>query len=119
MNDIDDVEKHMPGLINATVDYYRFYKIPEGKPENEFAFGGKPKDAHFARELVEEVHGHWKVLMERSSTSHQIDRSCTECDFHSKISPEEAKALIDTQPDKGPDDPIPASANLYNYCKET
>lgn len=56
LNDLGDVEKHMPGLINATVDFYRFYKIPEGKPENKFAFDGEPQDAQFARDIVEEVH---------------------------------------------------------------
>ncbi|KAK3751997.1 hypothetical protein QZH41_010965, partial [Actinostola sp. cb2023] len=44
MNDIDDVEKHMPGLLNATVDWFRIYKVPSGKPMNEFAFDAECKN---------------------------------------------------------------------------
>ncbi|XP_014679297.1 PREDICTED: inorganic pyrophosphatase-like [Priapulus caudatus] len=31
LNDITDVEKHMPGFLNATVEWFRVYKIPTGK----------------------------------------------------------------------------------------
>jgi inorganic pyrophosphatase len=44
LNDIDDVETHMPGLLSATVEWFRFYKVPDGKPVNEVAFGGQFKD---------------------------------------------------------------------------
>jgi len=44
VNDIHDVEKHMPGLLDATVEWFRFYKVPDGKPVNEVAFDGKFKD---------------------------------------------------------------------------
>jgi hypothetical protein len=41
--DMDDVEKYMPGFMQNTVDWFRCYKIPDGKPENNFAFDGKAK----------------------------------------------------------------------------
>jgi hypothetical protein len=31
----------LPGLLEATHQWFRIYKIPDGKPENKFAFGGK------------------------------------------------------------------------------
>jgi len=41
---IDDVRKHKPGYLEATVDWFRLYKVPDGKPENQFAFNGEFKD---------------------------------------------------------------------------
>ena len=29
--------------MQATVEWFKIYKIPDGKPLNEFAFEGKPK----------------------------------------------------------------------------
>lgn len=42
--DIDDVTRLKPGYLEATVDWFRRYKIPDGKPENQFAFSGEFKD---------------------------------------------------------------------------
>ena len=33
LNDVEDVERHLPGLIRATNEWFRIYKIPDGKPE--------------------------------------------------------------------------------------
>ncbi|KAJ7396940.1 pyrophosphatase (inorganic) 2 [Pitangus sulphuratus] len=43
-HDIDDVKKHKPGYLEATVDWFRLYKVPDDKPENHFAFNGEFKD---------------------------------------------------------------------------
>lgn len=42
--DISDVERLKPGYLEATVDWFRRYKVPDGKPENEFAFNAEFKD---------------------------------------------------------------------------
>ena len=42
--DIEDVKKYKPGYLEATLNWFRFYKIPEGKPENQFAFNGEFKN---------------------------------------------------------------------------
>ena len=39
-NVVSDVEKVMPGYLEATRDWFRIYKFPTGKPMNEFAFNG-------------------------------------------------------------------------------
>lgn len=44
LTDIDDVKKYKPGYLEATLNWFRFYKVPEGKPENRFAFNGEFKD---------------------------------------------------------------------------
>jgi inorganic pyrophosphatase len=42
--DIQDVERYFPELIKATHHWFKIYKIPDGKPANEFAFNGECKD---------------------------------------------------------------------------
>ena len=31
LNDIDDINTHMPGFIAATVEWFKIYKMPDGK----------------------------------------------------------------------------------------
>ncbi|OAQ72405.1 inorganic pyrophosphatase [Pochonia chlamydosporia 170] len=63
LNDIEDVERHLPGLMRATNEWFRIYKIPDGKPENQFAFTGESKNKAFANGIIEECHNAWKVLI--------------------------------------------------------
>ncbi|KAJ3126524.1 Inorganic pyrophosphatase [Nowakowskiella sp. JEL0407] len=63
LNDIEDVEKHLPGLLRATNEWFRIYKIPDGKPENNFAFNGEAKNKKYALEVVQETHEAWKKLI--------------------------------------------------------
>lgn len=41
---IEDVRKSRSGHLEATVDWFKKYKVPDGKPENQFAFNGQFKD---------------------------------------------------------------------------
>ncbi|WBW73777.1 inorganic pyrophosphatase Ipp1 [Schizosaccharomyces osmophilus] len=63
LNDIEDVERHMPGLIRATNEWFRIYKIPDGKPENSFAFSGECKNSKYAEEVVRECNEAWERLV--------------------------------------------------------
>nr|ACO11583.1 Inorganic pyrophosphatase [Caligus rogercresseyi] len=79
LHDIEDIQKYMPGFIEATVDWFRIYKIPDGKPPNVFAFDGKPRDRAFALNILSELHHQWKSLMNRSDEKvpDSISRACT------------------------------------------
>jgi len=63
LNDIEDVERHLPGLIRATNEWFRIYKIPDGKPENQFAFSGEAKNKKYAMEIIHETHEAWRRLI--------------------------------------------------------
>uniref|UniRef100_A0A914RWB1 inorganic diphosphatase n=1 Tax=Parascaris equorum TaxID=6256 RepID=A0A914RWB1_PAREQ len=52
INSTEDVEKHFPGLLRATQEWFRVYKIPTGKPANQFGFDGQYKDAEFAHKVA-------------------------------------------------------------------
>lgn len=60
---MEDVERHFPGLIRATNEWFRIYKIPDGKPENHFAFSGEAKNKKYALDVVSETHEAWKRLI--------------------------------------------------------
>jgi inorganic pyrophosphatase len=65
LNDLEDVEVHMPGAVAALHHWLRHYKMPT---LNEFAFGGMAQSRKFAEELVEETHEEWEKLVgERGS----------------------------------------------------
>lgn len=63
LNDIEDVEKYFPGLLRATNEWFRIYKIPDGKPENQFAFSGEAKNKKYALDIIRETHESWKQLI--------------------------------------------------------
>ncbi|XP_060801782.1 uncharacterized protein LOC106130262 [Amyelois transitella] len=59
---VADVERLFPGLLRATVEWFRLYKVPDGKPVNQFAFDGEAKDKEFAYKVIDEVHEFWRAL---------------------------------------------------------
>lgn len=63
LNDIEDVERHLPGLLRATNEWFRIYKIPDGKPENQFAFSGECKNKKYATDIVRECAEAWERLI--------------------------------------------------------
>ncbi|RMX79328.1 hypothetical protein D0867_16491, partial [Hortaea werneckii] len=63
LNDIEDVERHLPGLLRATNEWFRIYKIPDGKPENQFAFSGECKNRKYAMDVVRECAEAWEKLI--------------------------------------------------------
>jgi len=75
LNDVEDVERHLPGLIRATNEWLRVYKIPDGKPENVFAFSGEAKSKKYAIEIIHECHESWKKKLvndEAHAKQHKI-----------------------------------------------
>ncbi|EEB07582.1 inorganic pyrophosphatase [Schizosaccharomyces japonicus yFS275] len=86
LNDIEDVERHMPGLIRATNEWFRIYKIPDGKPENSFAFSGECKNRKYAEEVVRECNEAWERLLANPGEAKEEFGLVTES------SPEYAKA---------------------------
>ncbi|KAG2186967.1 hypothetical protein INT44_003195, partial [Umbelopsis vinacea] len=70
LSDIGDVQKHLPGLLEATHQWFRIYKIPDGKPENQFAFGGKAQGRDYATQVIMETHEAWKKLIMSNEKRH-------------------------------------------------
>ncbi|XP_068398398.1 inorganic pyrophosphatase 2, mitochondrial isoform X3 [Eschrichtius robustus] len=96
-HDIEDVKKYKPGYLEATLNWFRFYKIPEGKPENQFAFNGEFKNKAFALEVIKSTHECWKALLMEKCAGGAIN--CTNvqvCDSPFHCSQEEARSLVES-----------------------
>ncbi|KAJ7146776.1 inorganic diphosphatase [Mycena epipterygia] len=63
LNDIEDVEHNFPGLMRATNEWFRVYKVPDGKPETRFAFSGEVKNKEYATEIIHECYEAWRRLI--------------------------------------------------------
>jgi len=63
MNDINDVEEQLPGLLDAIREWYRTYKIPDGKPPNTFGLDEKFMDKAYAKTIMDECNHAWKELI--------------------------------------------------------
>ncbi|XP_054582836.1 inorganic pyrophosphatase 2, mitochondrial isoform X4 [Eptesicus fuscus] len=96
-HDIDDVQKYKPGYLEATINWFRFYKVPEGKPENQFAFNGEFKNKAFALEVIKSTHECWKALLMKKCDGGSIN--CTNvkiCDSPFHCTQEKARSLVES-----------------------
>jgi inorganic pyrophosphatase len=53
----------------------RIYKIPDGKPENTFAFSGEAKNKKYATEIIHECHEAWRRLITGESPMQDLAMS--------------------------------------------
>jgi len=63
MDDIQDVEEQLPGMLDAIREWYRTYKIPDGKPPNVFGLDEKFMDKKYAMGVIDECHTAWEELI--------------------------------------------------------
>ena len=63
LNDINDVEKYLPGQLDAIREWFRTYKIPDGKPPNVFGLSERFMDKAYALEVIKECNHAWKELI--------------------------------------------------------
>lgn len=63
VNDVADVEKVFPGEIEKILVWFRDYKMPDGKPANEFGFNNECKDKAYTMQVIAETHEFYNKLM--------------------------------------------------------
>ena len=66
LNDVDDVERLLPGTISAVREWFRTYKIPDGKPPNVFGLGERCMPRAYAMNVIHETHRAWEHLLRSS-----------------------------------------------------
>jgi hypothetical protein len=118
LNDIDDVEKHMPGFLNATNEWFKIYKIPTGKPPNQFAFDGEAKDKAFALEVIKLANEQWRKLVQNAPADAPLKLiNTTLIGTSPLVSQEEAKAIVDAADLFGSSATIPEEVNKWHYVR--
>eukprot|EP01083_Nonionella_stella_P143578 446536_1 len=65
LKDIHDVEKHLPGAIDAIREYLRLYKCWTGAPPNTFAHHEDCMPRSYAMKVIKETHESWKTMREK------------------------------------------------------
>jgi len=99
LNDISDVQKLLPGFTMATYEWFRTYKMPAGKPANEFAFNGEAKGREYAHSIIAENYNFWKRInsgeIPQKTDKYDVNASNISCEN----SPHKKDELsIDTKP---------------------
>jgi len=116
MNDISDVEKVKPGYLKDTREWFRIYKVPAGKPLNQFALNEEFQNSEYAKKVINETHGFWQQLI-AGKAEHKLDITNTTVDGSAqKISQEEAQKELAQHPALN-DTPagIPVEKNYWHY----
>jgi inorganic pyrophosphatase len=52
----------MPGELQKVLEWFRDYKIPDGKPANKFGYDNKCMNKEFTLQVVEETHAFYNKL---------------------------------------------------------
>lgn len=64
INDVGDIDQHMPGTVSGIREWFRWYKVPDGKPVNKFGHNEEALGTDKALHVIEETHAFWKRLVE-------------------------------------------------------
>jgi len=116
LNDVGDIEKHCPGLLKATLEWFKIYKIPDGKPENKFAFNGEAKNREFAHKVIDEVHKFWRALVNKEAEAGGI--SCANVSVSDSpfvIQRKDAQDVVDKSLQPGPALPVEPIVDKWHY----
>jgi inorganic pyrophosphatase len=62
VNTLEDVEREFPGQLTKILEWFRDYKIPDGKPANAFGYDNKCMDKAFTLKVIEETHTFYNKL---------------------------------------------------------
>ncbi|XP_068439447.1 inorganic pyrophosphatase 2, mitochondrial [Clinocottus analis] len=115
-NDINDVRRLKPGYLEATVDWFRRYKVPDGKPENQFAFNGEFKDRDFAIQTIKSTNEFWKALISKKTNAGELNCMNTSVsDSPFCCSAGDADAVVESASALGAEDPIPSAVDTWFY----
>ncbi|RWS13787.1 Inorganic pyrophosphatase-like protein [Dinothrombium tinctorium] len=99
LSDIEDVNRHMPGLLRATQEWFKIYKIPDGKKANEFAFNGEAKNREFAHKIVSDTHKYWKELVSSPTNESGLDLTNVTLSF-SPYKIDDSDSILKLAPEK-------------------
>ncbi|XP_069466611.1 inorganic pyrophosphatase [Ambystoma mexicanum] len=118
-NDIEDVRRLKPHFLESTVDWFQKYKVPDGKPENKFAFNGEFKAKDFAIEVIKSTHQQWKDLVNKKTDGGEINCTNTTLkDSEFLCTQEAAKAFVEKVPTCGQVNEIPSEVDKWYYYQK-
>ena len=63
LDSVEDLEKKVPGCVHSIREWFRDYKVADGKPQNKFGLGERCETKEYAMEVVEECNEAWLKLL--------------------------------------------------------
>ncbi|XP_028405842.1 inorganic pyrophosphatase-like [Dendronephthya gigantea] len=119
MNDIGDVDKCKPGLLKATHEWFKIYKVPTDKPFNTFAFDGEAKNQAFALKVIGDCNEHWSKMMANSQPPKDLSRENTTLNNTSSITAAAAQTIVDQVPATGNPGVVSPDVDKLFYVPQT
>lgn len=109
-----------PGLLDMTRQWFKMYKVPDGKPENFFAYEGQYKPRDFALKIIEETNHAWMQLMAgkvpNKGADYAIDCSTMQSYDPAKVKPKfNSSSLTIKDIEKMPVDCSKSYFNLFPF----
>ena len=63
LNDIEDVDTHLPNILHNIREWFRTYKIPDGKRPNKFALEERCMPRAYAHGVIRDTHAAYRDLL--------------------------------------------------------
>ncbi|ORZ03787.1 inorganic pyrophosphatase [Syncephalastrum racemosum] len=122
INDIQDVDRLMPGYLDAIRHWYEVYKVPDGEDRNRFGFEGKYQNKEYMKNVVDLTRGFWEALV-NGTRKFEDEKSTSDFKVANLLVPHspyqiskddsQVRNIPDAQNDRPPADIDPAR---FNYA---
>ena len=76
------------------MEWFKIYKMPDGKPANEFAFNAEPKNKEFAEKVISGTHESWKKMVSGATDCGGISLANTTLSNGQTMEAEGASAVV-------------------------
>ncbi|XP_040185639.1 inorganic pyrophosphatase 2, mitochondrial isoform X1 [Rana temporaria] len=118
-NGIEDVRKHKPGYLEATVDWLKSYKVPDGKPENQFGFNGEFKNQEFAMDVIKVTHDFWQDMVHKRSECGEIQcKNVLIGESPFCCNEKEATAIVHSAASPGESVPVSSEVDIWHFLRK-
>ncbi|XP_028661018.1 inorganic pyrophosphatase 2, mitochondrial isoform X2 [Erpetoichthys calabaricus] len=116
INSIEDIRRLKPGYLEATLSWFKNYKVPDGKPQNQFAHNGEFKDKEYAVDIIKSTHAYWKALVLKKANSGSINcKNVSVCNSPFQCSEEEASLIVHSSKEYEEADSISEEVNKWFF----
>jgi inorganic pyrophosphatase len=121
INDINDVDIHLPGLLEATRRWFKYYKVPTGKPPNRFALNEQFADRAYALRVINETRKYWEKLASGETKVDEKVCSITNTTLNNRgtIKKEDAEKIVEAD-EKHQNEPAKLDSTVHQlaYVKD-
>ena len=97
LNDVEDVERLLPGVVYSMREWFRTYKIPDGKPPNAFGLGEKCMPKPYAMKVINECHMSWRKLVSKVTAGDVVPRNLSVSKLNDLASEMEPENVFDQE----------------------